>query len=236
MTPPYSPPWLVPALRVALAIAYPFLAHAASLRDSGPLAACALAVIALMALAEGLLARRAGAWLVLLMIGLALVGLARSPYAQLPLLLVPVAFIGLIGWSFGRTLRAGRVPLITRIVSALERQTPDALEPALRQYTRRLTLAWTLVLAALGACNLVLAAIAVPNGLLSSVGIAPSLAVTEAQWSWFANWLNYGLVGGFFLLEYLYRKRRFPGRYRNFADFAGRLSRLGPAFWRDLFR
>jgi hypothetical protein len=72
--------------------------------------------------------------------------------------------------------------------------------------------------------------------LLVHFGVDPPIAVGEAQWSWFANGLNYGLVGGFFVLEYLYRKRRFPGRYRNFADFLQRMARLGPAFWRDLLR
>lgn len=237
---PLSPrpagPWLVPATRVALAVAYPFLAHAAAARDSGVLAACALGTIVLMALAEGLARGRARSWLALAAAALALAWLAASPFARLPLLLVPVAFVGLIAWGFARTLRAGRVALITRIVSALDGLPPDRLAPDLLRYTRRLTLAWALVLAALGLCNLALAALAVPTGLLASAGIVPPLAVTEAQWSWFANWLNYGLVGGFFVLEYLYRKWRFPGRYRNFLDFLRRMARLDPAFWRDVFR
>lgn len=233
---PSKPAWLVPGLRIALALAYPFLAHAASLRDSGTLAAWALATIVLMALVEGLLQRRPDAWLALVLAAAALAWLAQSRHAQLPLLLVPVAFIAMVGWWFARTLRAGQVPLISRIVAALEGKPASQLDPDLRRYTRRLTLGWALVLAALGLCNLVLAAIATPQGLLASAGIAAPFTVTEAQWSWFANWLNYGLVGGFFMLEYLYRKRRFPGRYRNFADFVGRMARLGPAFWRDLLK
>ena len=229
-------PWAAPALRIACAVAYPFLAHAASVRESGVLAACALGALAGMALADGLVQRKAGAWLALLAAAAGLAWLAGSRWAQLPLLLVPVAFISMIAWWFGRTLRAGRTPLISKIVAALERVPAAALEPELRTYTRRLTLGWTLVLAAMALCNLVLAAVAVPNGLLASFGIAAPFTVTDAQWSWFANWLNYGLVGGFFTLEYLYRKRRFPGRYKNVLDFARRLSQLGPAFWRDLFR
>ena len=229
-------PWLVPALRVALAVSYPFLAHAASLRDSGVLAACALLSIVLMALVEGLLQRRAAAWLALAATVAVLAWLAQSRHAQVPLLLVPVAFIVLVAWWFGRTLRAGQTPLITHIVSALEARPAAELEPELQVYTRRLTWGWAAVLGALALCNLVLAAIAVPGGLLATFGVAAPVTVTEAQWSWFANWFNYGLVGGFFVLEYLYRKRRFPGRYRNFADFARRMAGLGPVFWRDLFR
>jgi uncharacterized membrane protein len=229
-------PWAAPVLRIACAVAYPFLAHGASVRDSGALAAGALGTLVGMTLADGLVQRRAGAWLALLAAIAGLAWLAGSPWAHLPLLLVPVAFIAMIAWFFARTLRPGRVPLIGKIVSALENTPEPELEPELRRYTRGLTLAWALVLAAMGVCNLVLAAVAVPNGLLASFGIAAPFTVTDAQWSWFANWFNYGLVGGFFALEYLYRKRRFPGRYRNFADFASRMSRLGPAFWRDLFR
>lgn len=233
---PSATDWRVPALRAGLALSYPFLAHAASLRDSGMLAAAALGAIVLMVLAEGLLHRRPRAWLALLLAIAGLAALARSPHAQLPLLLVPALFIALVATWFGRSLRAGRVPLITRIVAALEREPARALAPALRSYTRRLTLAWAVMLGLLAACNLVLALLAVPGGLLAHFGAEPPFAVGEAQWSWFANGLNYGLVGGFFVLEYLYRKRRFPGRYRNFADFLRRMAGLGPAFWRDLLR
>lgn len=234
--PDAAPARLAPALQLALALAYPFLAHAASVRGSGALAAGALMTIVLMFLAEGLLRRRVGAWLTLAVAGVALIRLAGSRHALLPLLLVPAAFVATIAWWFGRTLRAGRTPLIVRIVSALDGVEPARLEPALRAYARRLTLAWTVALALLALCNLALAAIAVPGGLLAGFGLSPPVSVTEAQWSWFANWLNYGLVGGFFVLEFAWRKRRFPGRYRGLFDFLARLSRLGPAFWRGLLR
>ena len=82
--------------------------------------------------------------------------------------------------------------------------------------------------------NLVLALVAVPRGLLATFGVAAPFAVTEAQWSWFANWLDYGLVGVLFVVEYLVRKHRFPGRYHSFSDFLRRMAALGPAFWRTL--
>jgi hypothetical protein len=72
--------------------------------------------------------------------------------------------------------------------------------------------------------------------LLASVGVTPPWTVSEAQWSWFANILNYGIVGGFFVAEYLVRKRRFPGRYHSLLDFLQRMARLGPAFWRQLLQ
>src|SRR4249919_40006 len=223
-------------LRLLLALAYPLLAHLAGARHDPALAAIALADLGLVVLLHALLQRRIGAWLLLAAIVPGLFALARSHYALLPLLLVPVAIISLVAWTFGRTLRPGRVPLITQIVAALDAVPPAALAPELRRYTRTLTAAWAGLLGTLALVNLVLAMLAVPNGLLASVGIAPPWTVSEAQWSWFANILNYGIVAGFFVGEYLVRKRRFPGRYHSLLDFLQRMARLGPAFWRQLLQ
>jgi uncharacterized membrane protein len=223
-------------LRLLLALAYPLLAHLAGARHDPALAAIALADLALIVLLHALLQRRIGAWLLLAAIVLGLFALARSHDALLPLLVVPVAIISLVAWTFGRTLRPGRVPLITQIVAALDAMPPTALAPELRSYTRTLTAAWAGLLGTLAVVNLVLAMLAVPNGLLASVGVTPPWTVSEAQWSWFANILNYGIVGGFFVGEYLVRKRRFPGRYHSLLDFLQRMARLGPAFWRQLLQ
>jgi uncharacterized membrane protein len=220
--------------RLALAGAYPLLAHLASARQDDVLAALALVDIAVVVLLAPLLRRRVGAWALLAACIAGAWWLAGTRHALLPLLLVPVAFVALVAWGFGRTLRGGQVPLIGRIVAALEGVAHPALAPELRSYTRSLTLAWTLLLATLALCNLGLALLAVPGGLMARVGIAAPLAVSQAQWSWFANISDYGIVGGFMLLEYAYRKRRFPGRYHSFLDFLQRMARLGPAFWRDL--
>ena len=162
------------------------------------------------------------------------VGSARAALAAL--LVVPVAFVWLVAWVFARSLRAGRVPLINRIVSGLDRVPPERLEPEVAAYARRLTGAWAAVLFGLGVANLVLALLATPGGLLDQVGLASPWPITRTQWSWFANLLNYGVVGGFFLLEFQWRQRRFPGRYQGFLDFLRRMGGLGQAFWRDLLR
>ena len=225
------------ALRLLLALAYPLLAHLASSCGSSALAAIALADIGAIVLLPALLARRPWAWLAAAMLAAGLLVLAQSRHAQWPLLLVPVAFIALVAWAFGRTLRGGRVPLISKIVAALERKPAAALEPRLQRYTRRLTAAWTLLLTVLALANLGLALLAVPNGLLAGLGIVPPVAVSERQWSWFANLLNYGLVAGFFVGEYALRRCWFPHRpYRNFVDFLRQMGALGPEFWRTLLR
>lgn len=225
------------ALRVGLAVAYPFLAHAANARDSGALAALALADIAVIVLLGPLLRRRVWAWGVLAIIAILLAWLAGSPYALLPLLAPPVVFVGYAAWLFARSLRRGRTPLITRMAMAVQDETPETLAPELHRYTRGLTLAWALLLAGLCAINLLLALFSVPGGLLARLGMTSPLPVTDVLGSLFANLLIYGVVGGFFVLEYVWRRHRFPQHDdHGFFDFLRRLATLGPAFWRDLLR
>ncbi len=223
-------------LRLLLAIAYPLLAHWASVDGSGTVALLALADLAAIVLLLPLARRRGWAWLLLAMIGAGLWALHGSTIPALLLLAPPVVFTALLSWWFGRSLRAGRVPLISRIVSALEGCEPAGLKAELKHYTRRLTAIWAALLAGLALTNTVLALIAAPDGILMQLGRPPLVTVSQDAWSWFANLLNYGIVGGFFIAEYVYRKRLFPDRpYRNFPDFLRRMAALGPGFWRTLF-
>lgn len=219
-----------------LALAYTVLAHLSSAYDHPGLGAVALALLALMLLLAPMLRWRWWAWLALPLAWLGVLVLYRDGLVRAPMLLVPVAFVALIAWWFARSLRAGRVPLITRIVSRLDDVAPDAMAPELRRYTRGLTAAWAGLLAALGVVNLALALLAVPDGLLAILGVPSPLPITRTQWSWFANVCNYGVVGGFFIVEYQYRKRHFPGRYTSFLAFLRQLAGLGPAFWRDFLK
>jgi uncharacterized membrane protein len=225
------------ALRVGLAVAYPWLAHAANARGDGLLAALALGDIALIVLLGPLLRPRAWAWAALAACVALLWALAHSAHPTLPLLLPPVLFLGLAAWVFARSLLPGRVPLIARIVAPLYGSAPADLAPALRRYTRGLTAAWALLLAGLGLANLALALFSVPGGLLARLGLQPPLAVPAVHGSLFANLLVYAVVAGFFLGEYAWRRRRFPQRpYRDLPDFLRRLAALGPGFWRDALR
>ncbi len=224
-------------LQAILALGYAVLAHLASLWQHDGYALAALLVLAAMLLVEPLIARRPWAWLTVVPAVWGAWALYTAGHAALPLLLVPVVFVVAIAWVFGRTLRAGSEPLITRIVTAIEGVgSADALAPDLRRYTRRLTAVWAAVLLAMAAANLLLAMIASPGGLLESLGLRSPWPITREQWSLFANLLNYGVIGGFFGIEFMIRKRRFPGRYDGFIDFLRKLAGLGPVFWRELLR
>jgi uncharacterized membrane protein len=223
-------------VQFALGVAYPFLAHMAGTRG-GIWSALALADLALLLLAAPLLRRRW--WALGLLAGL-LAGLAwwaGSVWLDLLLLAPPVLFTGWLAWWFARSLQGGRTPLVARIVAALYAQSGWQPPTGLPAYARSLTAAWAGLLAFLAMANAALALCAVPGGVLYSLGFTPWIAVSHSAWSWFANLLNYGLVGGFMVAEFQYRKRRFPQRpYRNGVEFARRMAALGPAFWRDLLR
>jgi len=228
---------LILLLQLLLGLGYTALAHLASLWHHDGLALGALAALIAMLVVEPLLARRPWAFVALPLLAWGAWALYAAGHAALPLLLVPVVFVVGIAWIFARTLRPGRTALITRIVIGIEGNgDPTELAPDLLRYTRNLTAAWAAVLLGMAGGNLLLALLASPAGLLESLGVPSPLPISQAQWSWWANLLNYGVIGGFFVIEFAIRKRRFPGRYHGFFDFLRKLADLGPTFWRDLLR
>lgn len=232
-----APTMLATALRLPLAVAYPFLAHWASASDREGVAGAALVDLVLIVLIGPLVQRRAWAWAVLALCVAGIVGLVRAEVAQLPLLAPPMLFTGLLAWWFARSLRRPRQAVITTIVCALEGQPAQRIDPDILTYTRRLTAVWAGLLVLLCVTNGVLGLIAVPHGLLVRLGHAPLVTLPQEAWSWFANFIDYGLVGGFFVAEYAYRTHRFPDRpYRNFGEFMRRMAALGPRFWQTVFR
>lgn len=224
-------------LRVLLFLAYPVLSHVASLRDSGAWAALALLSLVVLCLLVPLAQRRAWAWLSVLIAVPILIGIARSSFGWMLLLAPPVVFPLLVAWGFARSLLPGQTPLISRIVDALYQRAAMPMTRALQRYTRRLTAAWAIVLTSLAGLNLALAMSAVPNGLLAAFGIQPWWPLSHEQWSWCANVADWGLIGGFFVLEYVVRGWIFPQRpYRNVFEFMRQMGQLGPKFWRELLR
>lgn len=217
-------------LPVALALAFPLLAHASAVTASLQLAtaavACLLILVCLPLRAKPALA------LALFAAGAAVLALLyASGHAHLPLMLPPVLFNLAIGLYFARSLAPGRMPLIERIVRALN--DGQVHDPAVPAYARAWTRAWASILLGLAAVNAVLGLLAAPKGVLLSLGVAPPLTVPLALWSLFANLLNYLIVAVVFVGEYVYRSRRFPhSDYGGFLGFMKRMGRLGPAFWR----
>lgn len=222
------------ALAVALALGYPLLAHAASHFHSAPLALAAGAVLVLLVALPGIARRRLGAWIVLVAGCAALGALAALGNAQLPLFLPPVAINAFLAWLFGHTLRAGRMPLIERLVRLLH-PPAEPLDARVPAYTRRLTAVWAGLFATMALLAAVLAALAVPGGLLDAAGIAPPVPVALSTWSLWSNLVGYLVAGLLFVAEYAWRRRVFPQQpYRDFADFTRQVAAAGPRLWQAL--
>lgn len=223
------------AARVALAVAYPLLAHWASHDGGPPVAALALLDLAVIVLLQALAARRVWAWTVLAGVVAGLILVARAEWLLLVLLAPPVLFTAALSWVFARTLRPGRIPLVTRIAAAIEYGRLDDMPLPQQRYTRTLTALWAGLLAGIAVANTVLALVAEPSGILVRLGHPLSLGVSQQAWSWFANILDYGLVAAFMVGEYVVRCLRFPDRpVRSLPEFARRMAALGPDFWRRL--
>lgn len=219
---------LASLLTTLLAVSYFGLAHLAAVTQHPGITVFAVAVLALAVLLPGLLLRKLGAWLLFVLTIPALMLLYRRDLAMLPLYAPPVLINAFLAWGFGRTLIAGRTPLIYRFVQLMH-PPGEALDPAIAPYASRLTLLWALLFLSMAAINLILALCATPDGLLLTAGVTPPFAVPQALWSAFANVINYALVGAFFVVEFAWRRVRFPDQpYRGFFDFMRRLIAIGP--------
>jgi len=212
----------------ALAILYPVVAHLAVAHDNAHLAVASLVLLAAVVLLPGLVRGNAIAWTSSALVAVALVWVAGRDIAWLPLYAPPVVISFGMAWMFGQSLQAGRVALIERIVQLMH-APGDTIDAAIPPYARRLTLLWTLLFLALGLTNLALALCATPNGILLWLGVEPLITVPRQVWSLFANLLNYVILGAFFVVEYIYRRYRFPQQpYKNMLDFIRRASAIGP--------
>lgn len=127
--------------------------------------------------------------LAILAMAACLAGLSLAP--QMTVGLLPVLVNLLLARLFQMTLQPGAEPLISRIARTA-RQEPAGLPAELADYTRRLTLAWTVFFLLLALNSLLLAAFASMNTILM-----------------FANTLNVLFMAIFFVVENIYRLYRY---------------------------
>ncbi|KAA0579974.1 hypothetical protein [Azospirillum sp. Sh1] len=170
---------------------YPLLVHGAIVADLDADTALVLALV--QAGVTGLVVGRAAPrfrWIALAG-AIALFGLswrsARDGLLAASAISHAAIYVGLLA-LFGRTLLAGREPLITWIA----RRIRGSLTDEMLVYTRRVTIAWCLFFAGQLAMSALLFAFAPP-----------------AVWSFFINVLDLPLVAAMFLTEYAYRLRKF---------------------------
>lgn len=177
------------ALIVALSfVASSILIHVAVLGSTPRLEWLALVSLVFVPFSLPLLALRWRAWLLFAALCAGLWWLVQvgggRPLLYLPSILIPAA----LAWFFGRTLVAGRQPLITAVAVAARPATPDYL----LRYSRQLTVMWTGIFIAMALWDLLLAAFA-----------------PREAWSFMANGANYLVIGLTVAGEYLFRRLRF---------------------------
>lgn len=176
-------------MQLGLLLIYPLLAHLAVLRHSSGIACLALQLLAIAMLLPAL-RRRSPAALGAAVIGaVALGALWWGGEVDVALYLPPLLFQAAILWLFATSLLAGRTALVTQIATASWVTLPPELAP----YTRRVTLAWSVLLAVQLAITLTL-----------------QFAGLREAWSLFTNFVSYGLLAAMLVGEYLYRRWRFP--------------------------
>ena len=188
-----------------LLLAYPLLAIAGALTHRQELTLVASALLASLLLWPALRARRPGAWLSWLGLLGGLGWLAAHGLIALALDAVPLLLNLLLAWLFGRTLRAGRQPLIAQFIEAIE-GAPRLAMPGIARYARQLTAFWTVLL---GAQALLLGALLlcqVPGGLLVRLGLDSPWPVPLAWVQAYVHAGAYLLLGAVFVLEYLFRR------------------------------
>ena len=190
----------------ALLLAYPLLVHAAIVTASQALAFAAVLVLGANVLAPWLARGRSWAWLALACVAAASLGFVTTGESDLFLYAAPVLIALAMLWFFGRTLLPGRIPLITRIATAMRGPLPAVV----RAYTRRVTQFWVVVFAVMALANLLLALLAPP-----------------VVWSLFTNFINYLLVAALFVAEWLFRRWTLRAHESmGWRDYMGALLRL----------
>ena len=118
--------------------------------------------------------------------------LAWRAFGPNPAWLYPVPYVTVylvLLWTFARTLRPGRQPLVTRLATHVHGEIP----PEMLSYTRRVTWAWCVFFAAMTIASMLLF-------------VFEPIPV----WSLFNSLLNLPLVAAMYLGEYAWRLWRFP--------------------------
>lgn len=165
---------------------YPVLVHAAVVTDSPDLRFLALAVLVINVLGPWLIRRRILAWLAALVLIAAAALVVHTAGALAFFYATPVLICLGLAWFFGRTLLAGRTPLITLLARAIRGPLPLPVA----RYTRAVTVFWCAIMLVMALANLGLALFASPE-----------------FWSLCANFLNYFIVPVLFVAEWCVRQR-----------------------------
>lgn len=172
-----------------LALGYPLLAHLSVAFADRRLQWLALVWLLGIALGAALVQRRPWAWMVWIAAAGLLWWLVVEGHGLYALYVPPVVIPAALCLLFAGSLRAGEVPLVTRIARSMH---DGELPEDLVKYTRQVTALWVAVCAALTASAVLLAWRASPE-----------------LWSVMTNLVHYLVLAAVFVLEYVWRRIRF---------------------------
>uniref|UniRef100_E6PKV0 Transmembrane protein n=1 Tax=mine drainage metagenome TaxID=410659 RepID=E6PKV0_9ZZZZ len=186
------------AVAAALCVAYPLLAYLGARAPQPNIPAAIVAFAPLLALLGWLVWQSAHRFAVLLLAvpsawllwNQRTVMLQHYDWAYL---LQHAGTLGLLAFMFGRTLRPGSTPLVSRFAQIAH----GSISARVARYTRGVTWTWTLFFAAMTLSSLVL-----------------FVATPLPTWALFANLLSPLLVLALFVAEYLVRLRALPAHER----------------------
>ncbi len=154
-------------------------------------------------------------------------------HTQLALMTLPVLFLAGVSWVFGRTLRRGREPLISRCVRIIEGEERMDL-PGVRAYTRAVTLFWACLLGAMALLSLTLALLAEPAGWLTTFGVHVPFGLPGSMLAWYPEAGSWAVLALAFAGEYLFRRwhlRRIA--HPSVHHFVTQMVKRWPALLRD---
>jgi uncharacterized membrane protein len=186
------------ALAVVLSVGFALMAHGALVQAFSPVVGAIVSLIPVAMLLWWAFGQSRLRFVALLLLALIAVALALR-WEQLEQHFPSLFFLEHAGGNlllaaiFGRTLAAGREPIVTRFARMMHAHLP----PEVVRYTRKVTIAWTVFFLTLFAfsCGLYF------GGFIEA-------------WSLLANILSPILIGAMFVLEYAVRLRALPHWHR----------------------
>lgn len=191
-------------ISTAALILFPVVIHLSILFDRSHWAFWYMLLVTVWIVFESM-SRRWALLIVALLIGLLML-IDSQMVAKYVLYSFPVFFSLAFLLLFSRSLRTGKIPLITRVARLAE----GSLSQQAEIYTRQLTVFWSFVFLLL-VFETILLAVFAPIEI----------------WSLFTNVLNYIAIMVIFVLEYFVRKRVLnEWRDKSFRQFIGSLTKI----------
>ena len=193
---------------ITLMVAYPLIAYIALwLKQPYFVIGYLLLILALMALAKC----QTRSWfsgITLFTIIALITYFTKTSNIEYLVYFPPILILFSVFIFFSQSLFNNQTPVIARYAQMIG----DKLEAHHLRYYRMLTILWSLFLLLM---------------IITSIMLA--LFSSRDSWSLFTHVISYLLIASFFIIEFMYRKRRFSGEFDNsFFQFIAKIIKIRP--------